>query len=473
VHIGSTWLSFGLSGALLFGALDANANGRFPTAQQLAPSPTDPTLLGMMATFGVVLSEDQGASWNWICEMAVGYQSNENPVLGITSTNSILVGAFEGLGITTDRGCTWSFSSSGIRDPVIDLVVEPSNTHTALILSSGYLGQDDAGSTFTSRVWITKDDGATFSQVGGNLDPDILPETIEVAPSDATRVYASGTRRIGGVPYGVLLASTNSGQSFTETDFALLETDAGPTDRAPYIAGVDPTNPNRVYVRVDNIDGSRLLVSDDGLATTRQVWQAQGDLLGFVVSPDGTKVYAGGPNDGLHVASSTALDFSNQTWPGQVQCLTFYGSQLLACSNEVSGFVVGSSTDDGATWTAVLHLSCVAGPLACPATSLETTQCAPNWPTQLATLGGPDPSCSGDGGVEAGADSGSGAPPPQTTPSASKSKGGCSLSSPGLDVAAPRVAIALAGVSLAAFVARRRRRRPARGDVNRDPGAPG
>jgi hypothetical protein len=59
------------------------------------------------------------------------------------------------------------------------------------------------------------------------------------------------------------------------------------------------------------------------------------------------------------------LDFTTQTWPGAVQCLAFQGSRLLACSDEVSGFVVGASTDDGASFTPLLRLSCVRGPLAC------------------------------------------------------------------------------------------------------------
>ncbi len=273
----------------------------------------------MMATFGVVLSKDNGASWSWICEMAVGYQSSENPVLGVTSNDTVLISTFEGLGLTTDRGCTWTSQAGGIADPVVDLVVEPGDTHSALVLSSGYVGQDDAGSAYNTRIWVTHDDGTTFTQVGSSFDPEIIPETIEVAPSDATRVYASGTRRINQVPYGVLLASTNGGQSFTETDFPLVAGDGGLIDRAPYVAAVDPTNPDRVYVRVDNIDGTRLLVSDDGLATTHQVWQAQGNLSGFALSHDGTKIYAGGPNDGLYVESSTALDFSEQT-SGRGRC---------------------------------------------------------------------------------------------------------------------------------------------------------
>jgi hypothetical protein len=448
-----------LASAVLF-APDARANGRFPTAQQLAPSPTDPTFVPLMATFGVVISKDTGANWDWVCELAVGYESSENPTLGVTANNAVLISTFEGLGVTTDRGCTWTIGVGGITDPAIDLVVEASDRHSAFVLSSSYLGQGDAGSTYNSRIWVTHDDGATFAQVGSSLDPDIIPETIDVAPSDATRVYVSGTRRVAGVPTGVLLRSTNGGTSFTETDFVLVSGDAGLIDRAPYVAAVDPTNPDRVYVRVDNIDGTRLLVSDDGLATTHQVWQAKGQILGFALSADGTKVYVGGPNDGLYVTSSTALAFTSPVWPGQVECLAVKGTQLLACSNEVSGFAVGASSDDGATWSPLLHLNCVRGPLACAATSLVNTQCGPIWGTQQEQLGG---ACTADGGPEAGSgpggDGGHGSDAGPGTP-APPAKSGCNVSTPSPETGG--ASLLAGGLAIGALFAVGRRRRTRR-----------
>jgi hypothetical protein len=438
----------------------ARANGRFPTAQQLAPSPTDPTFIPLMATFGVVISTDTGATWDWVCEGAVGYQSSENPTLGVTANNTVLIATFEGLGMTTDRGCTWSMGVGGITKPTVDLAVETTDPHSAFILTSGYLGLDDAGPSYDNRVWVTHDDGTTVTQVGASLDPDIIPETIDIAPSDATRVYISGTRKLAGVPSGVLLRSTDGGQTFAEADFPLLTGDAGLLDRAPYIAAVDPTNPDRVYVRVDNVDGTRLLVSDDGLATTKQVWQAQGQILGFAVSSDGTKIYAGGPLDGLYVTSRTALAFTQPVWPGQVECLALKGDALLACSNEVSGFLVGSSTDDGTTWTPLLHLSCVRGPLACAASSLVTTQCDSLWAAQDEQLGGP---CADDAGAEGGAPAGDGGASadagnaPSATP---KAGGGCSCSTPSLGGSGARfVGLGLALAALGVITGRRRARR--------------
>jgi MYXO-CTERM domain-containing protein len=408
-----------------------------------------------MATFGVLLSSDNGRSWGWVCEMAVGYQSSENPTLGITQTNNLLASTFEGLATTPDRGCTWTLPTAGLSDNVVDLVVEKSDPHSAYALTSKYTGQDDAGSTYDIRVWVTHDDGTTFTQVGPSLDQDIIPQTIDVAPSDGTRVYVSGTRRIGGVAYGALLSSTDGAQAFAELDVPLETSDAGLVDRAPYVTQVDPTNPNRVYVRMDNIDGTRLLVSDDGLASVRQVWQARGDLAGFALSADGTKVYVGGPNDGLYVTTSTALSFTKPVWPGQLQCLAVQTDRILACSTEASGFTVGASTDDGATWTPLLHLNCIDGPVACAASSLVTTQCAPYWATTIQDqLGG---ACTYEAGIEdAGPVADSGRPAAPESP-AKSAGGGCSAST--TESARAPATVGLAALTALLTVAARRRKK--------------
>ncbi|HEY2509729.1 MAG TPA: hypothetical protein VGI39_02700 [Polyangiaceae bacterium] len=437
----------------------ARANGRFPAAQQIVPSPHDPNVLALMATFGVEISQDNGANWDWVCETAVGYMSNDNPMLGITQSGNVLIGAFTGLGITTNLGCAWTLPTANIAGPVTDLVVLKSDPHSALVLASKYLAQDDAGAaTYTTTIYATHDDGATFTPVGNPLDPEILPATIEVAPSDGQRVYVSGTRRVNGAPTNVLLASTDGGQTFKETDYAAVGTDAGVTDRDPYIAAVDPGDPNRVYIRQDNIDGTRLLVSDDGLATTREVWRAAGSLVGFALSPDGSKVFVGSDMDGLRVADKTALDFTKQVWNGQVLCLAFQGSRLLACSNEASGFAVGASNDQGVTWTPLLHLGCVRGPLACGPNSQVTIACSPNWPAQQQTLGGPDPTCAADAGTGTGGGGDGGG---TTTPGTPGSKGcSCSAAGSGGMGAWLAGAVALAGgIGLGA----RRRARSRRG----------
>src|SRR4051812_2930136 len=74
----------------------ARANGRFPAANQLVASRTDPDFFVLRTTFGILFSHDHGTTWDWICEKAVGYGGVEDPSMGLTSTG-VIAGVFSGL----------------------------------------------------------------------------------------------------------------------------------------------------------------------------------------------------------------------------------------------------------------------------------------------------------------------------------------------------------------------------------------
>jgi hypothetical protein len=164
-----------------------------------------------------------------------------------------------------------------------------------------------------------------------------------------------------------------------------------------------------------------------------------------------------------------------------VQCLATHGADLWACSDEPSGFIAGVSQDDGATFTAKLHLTTIGGPAQCPAgtTSSICTEtdvdaaipynpfgslctnlgacydAGPPLPLQLACdEAGACGSGSSSGGSGGGSGSGSGGGDAGSAGSGSPGKSsGCSLASGG------GVAGALVGVGVALLAARRRRRR--------------
>jgi hypothetical protein len=431
----------------------ARANGRFPAANQLVVSPTDPTFLVLRTTFGILFSHDRGANWDWICEKAIGYGGVEDPSMGMTAS-SVLAGTFEGLSVSTDKGCGWAFANT---DQVVDVVVEHGDPKSAFAITSKYSGEGDGGETlFATKVLATSDDGAHFTTLTGTIEADILAETIEVAASDPHRLYVSGVKTdAAGTTVGAFLVSKDDGANYTQYAIAMDPK----TERAPFISAVDPSNADRVYVRVKGTNGTRLLVTDDGGVTFRTVLTAQGDLLGFALSADGAKVYIGGPNDGLLVAARDTLKFT-QTSSIQVQCLTMIGTTLFACSNEASGFIVGTSADDGKTFTPSLHLGCLRGPLACAA-SASSTQCVADFPALQQQLG-VGATC---GPVTPGSDAGPTPTPDAGTPDAGtpitpapapSASGGCN--------AAPSPRTAFAGSALAilgaaiAFLARKRRR---------------
>jgi hypothetical protein len=136
---------------------------------------------------------------------------------------------------------------------------------------------------------------------------------------------------------------------------------------------------------------------EGGPPDIRTIFNAQAALLGFALSADGSKLWIGGPKDGVQLASTTDFQFASKS-KLEIQCLTIADDGLWACSNEKSGFVAGLSKDEGATFEAKLHFCDIRGPLACAAGAKASEQCAASWPAQKSQLG-----CGGGMEGEAGA----------------------------------------------------------------------
>jgi hypothetical protein len=446
----------------------ARANGRYPQAMQVVVAPNDPTHLYLRNTFGLLVSKDSGATWDWICESAYGDTTNYDPEIGVTANEEIVIASSNGLWTSPD-GCTWSATPAIGAKFATDLVVRSDDASQALAVTSDYAGADAGVSSFASQVFATSDDGATWSALGAPVTPPVLVATIEVAKSDASRIYLSGFQTGVTTSSAYILASTDQGAHWTASAVPLVAGDLG-----VYLAAVDPTNADRVYVRTANESGgvttARLLVSDDGAQTFRAVYSG-GAMLGFALSPDGSEVFVGGlwPSDGLHVASSTALTFTQQATLS-IECLGANGGSLYECGDAFSSFPLGVSGDEGVTFKAALDFHAIRGPLACPANS-PVAACAAQWPALQAQLG----IAGSDGGGTASSDAAAApgdastdddaAPatsaPPSAAPAPSDSGGGCDTAPDG-----PRSAWAVGSLlaALAAVGARRLRRSRSRFD---------
>lgn len=372
-----------ITAAAVASASHALANGQFPAANQVVVSPSDPRMLVLRTTFGVLVSRDRGQSWDWICEQAIGYPNGEEAFLGITSDSTIIGGTFGGLVLSSDRGCSWSGSrdlTSG--NPITDLTVYPASPENVVALSSAFSGDAQGQLSYVTKLFATADNGGHWEQLGDALAPTTKALTVEVTKSDPDRIYVSGTRARddGNGWVGVLFVSRDAGAHWQERTLELTA-----DERAPYIAAVAPTNADRVYVRTFGVTG-RLLVSDDAGESFRSVLSA-GQLLGFALSPDGSRVYVGGPSDGLWVADAAELRFEQKS-DVAVRCLTASGSTLFVCSTEEDGFSVGATEDEGTTLSPVLTYDAIRGPLACPSEA-SAAVCPAFWSNQRAALGLP------------------------------------------------------------------------------------
>jgi mono/diheme cytochrome c family protein/photosystem II stability/assembly factor-like uncharacterized protein len=441
---------FALASAMALPIAPAFANGRYPSANQLVISHSNPQLMVLRTTFGILVSPDGGANWDWVCESAVGYgrdDAAEDPAIGL-GVASIILGTQEGLVASRDTGCSWAFANGA---PTIDVALRPDVPGSGLALSSNP-SRIDGGVLFLPALLETRDDAVTWAPYGAPLDALVRPDTVEVTASDPHRVYVSGVKLVQGVAQGVLLASADDGQTWREGAVPAF----APNDEAVLVGAVDPTNADRVYLRIVQFFGGALVVTDDGGRTFRSpVLTSPVPMPGFALSPDGSKVYVG-TDTGLLVAKASDLVFA-RTSSIPIQCLAATDTTLFACSSDEAGcFSLGVSTDDGAHFTPVLRLDRIRGPLRCSATS-AVSQCAAQWPAlrdALAPPASPTQSpCAPGGGNGADPDGGAAHATPEP---ARKAASGCLCAGPG--AYPPGWALGLLGMAAAIGVFARRAR---------------
>lgn len=186
-------------------------------------------------------------------------------------------------------------------------------------------------------------------------------------------------------------APTDGGQSFQTLE---IPTDASQQEH-PYIAAIDPDNPDQLYVRTDHwaydpmagvaYANDALLYSDDGGASFVELVRAGAKLFGFSFSPDGTELLVGYGDPveagGLRMTDEAALGIYRapkgsssfeQRYAGSVSCLTWTGQGLYACTLEAdTGFSLGLIADtefdlsQPAEIEPLLSVKDVAGPIEC------------------------------------------------------------------------------------------------------------
>jgi hypothetical protein len=378
--------------AALLLSLPAAANGRFPQSNQYAFSPSDNNLIILRTSYGILTSHDNGGTWAFVCEDALGISTVStlvDPPIGLTQNNSLLVGVLEGVGFTplgldvsTDVGCNWNCVGPLAGQNVVDLTVRPNAPASAVAVMSTYDSPDANVFSFNNQVFETTDNGATWSPIGTTIDQTVQVTAIEVAKTDPNRLYVAGTRGYGSFQKAVLFVSVNKGQAWIEGDLSSAQYDPS-MEMSIFIGGVDPTNDGRLYLRSQGqyTGGlSRLTtvtVGSDGTPSfkTTDVFQVSGlehgsprlagELLGFALSADGSKVYVGTEEDGLWVAQTSDMNFTKNS-SLSVQCLATRGSELWACGPAVDGFIAGVSTDDGKTFTPKLPaIGDLTGAIAC------------------------------------------------------------------------------------------------------------
>jgi len=419
----------------------ASANGRFPAASQLVVDPSDPARLAVRTTFGLMQSTDRGASFRWICERALGYEGVYDPAIAVPGDGSLLIALPDGLSRSSDRGCVWKRAGAPVAgEYIIDLAIDPNDPKRVVAITALAEGSP-MGSQ--AKLFESLDSGATFTRTV-LLPEDFRPQTVDLAKGAPKRIYASGLSPFA--RFAMVVRSDDAGATWTEATFDIAD------GRGAYIAGVDPTNPDRLYLRIDGESADDLLFSPDGAGSINKILSGP-QLLGFAIAPDGKGVAAGGPGMGVHVAGPDH-SFKKVADHG-VQCLTWSTEGLYACGRDpLDPFAIGRSTDGTSAFSTLLRLADLE-PLRCDKGTTTEDLCPAFWPEVSRLIGktggvdaGPDATPMIDAGTDAGAD----AATPSTPPSDDE---GCGCAVPGRG-AAPTALVALA--LLAASGLRRRKR---------------
>jgi hypothetical protein len=484
-------------------SVPSRANGRFPAANQLVFAPNDPNLVVLRATYAVLPSSDNGATWRYLCEGVLGLPSDqgEDPSIGLMADDSLLagvpgyVGGGIGLSVSADRGCNWNCIGGGLTSQsVVDVAVRPDIPSSAVALTGTYLPSDSALDNTYSQVFQTTDNGKTWAAIGTPIDPSVIVTTIDVTKTDPQRIYVTGTRGFGADRTASLFVSGNGAKTWVEKPIAQFDPNQ---ELAVYIGAIDPTNADRVYLRSNALltgGQSRIYFTRNAGADASTTFSMSGslpdqggfdveeagandvtgELLGLALSPDGSKIYIGTVESGLWVANTSDMVFTQKNANVRVRCLVTRNQELWACSDSLSGFVVGESIDDGATFAPKMQyvssvcgpVECTAspgGPLGCGATD-NASSCASAYQSfcaldDTANVCG---ACGGDGGASrdaaggASLDGGAGGVARDAGPTAPATPS--STSSCGCSIVGGRGATGFAaGLALAAMALRRRR----------------
>ncbi len=425
----------------------ARANGRPPLTNGIAFRPGDPQSLYVRSTFGLLISHDDGCSFRWVCEQAIGYGGTFDPKYAVGPDGTLYATTFDGLRLSRDGGCSWVTATEELprTDPgsIFDIWIDALE-----IAPNGDVWVATAESANSNDVFRSRDGGVTFVP-RGVASTSVWWKSVKVAPTDAQRVYVTGYQVSGPAdpdggqppPTAHFLRSDTSGDAWTPSDLAGVVFGSTPI---VYVAAVDPTNADIVLMTSSGGNapaGDRLYRSTDGAVTFTEVL-ATSDTIRDVVFHGSTVLVA--TLGGGSFQATDGVTFTAIANPPQLGCLGDRAGTLFGCgANWQPDFKAVTTSTDAATWDKVFRFVELAGPIACPAGTTSATLCDPLWPALRDQFGATGPTC---GAVP------DGATPDAVDPIKPLDSGGCCDTSSG----APYGAALLAGLALIAGSRRKR-----------------
>jgi MYXO-CTERM domain-containing protein len=376
--------------ALLAPRRAAYANGRFPAAQHVVIGPgASSDVIALRVTFGLILSTDGGRTFRWMCEEGLYVpfvpRLEFDPPIELSARRAVVFGYEIGIRYLTD-----TCKAEDVREvrsrSFSDLTSDP----TGRIL---YAVEDTEGMPGAVYRGDGDNDTPTFARQGSGVR-GVRFDTIEVAPSNPMRLYLSARSIPDELPS--LYRSDDGGVTLTPLPRM------GELADSLWVSGVDPRDPDTLYVRAARGLDTELRRSRDGGRTFQRVLTLPEPMLGFALSDDGRTVWVGSASGGL-LRSEDGGDTFRVVHRLPIMCLRQHAGALYACSEwTLQGFILGRSRDRGDTFEPVLQVTDEArflGPGTCASPSEGAMICAERWPAFRRSLVDAEQFLNDDGGV--------------------------------------------------------------------------
>jgi hypothetical protein len=376
-----------LAGLLVVGlAATANANGRDPYTSTINFQRGNEQHIVAGMTFGAVVSKDGGATWEWMCERAIGYGGNYDPDYIYTSTGAVFATTFDGLKVSRD-GC--SFVST---PPGMTFVSEAEGGPDGAL----YYAAADAAD---SKIYRSVDDGNNWPVSANPGQPGDWWSSLAVAPSNAQRIYVTGYRLDGVNPkVNLLFTSTDRGVSYTPMTMTGITTVSA--NSVLEVVGISPTTDTTLYLKVSFENGQ----SGDSIYRSTNAGQSWTKILSkdsifglAFLAKDATTCVAGTREAGAFVstncATATTPTWTELTTAPHIGCLhkdsagtvwactQNYDSVLPTVTIPSDGYGIMKTTDL-TNWTGVLKYQDIKAPVACAAGTDQEDKCVQRYMDQ-------------------------------------------------------------------------------------------
>lgn len=330
-----------LSLAVLVGATPARADGSFPEPQHILLPAARPQQIILGTNFGLLFSDDDGATWSFSCEQplsayAVGYQLGAHPTQRVFAMT-----AGAGLIHSDDDSCSWTAARGTLTDVMpYSLAIDPSNWRRVYVI--GVLRE---GPRVGESLYVSDDGGLTFGEPVFTAPVRSALLTVMVAPSRPSTLYATMFSTPENHP--ILLRSGDSGEHWEVVADLVDALGENPFE----LLSIDPSDENRLYVRILEASAETLAISDDGgLSFVRSV-SFPGKLRAFLKLASGTILVGGTAGSDPLGYRSTDSALSFEPWPEapHVHALAERNGKLyVAGENFWDGYAIAVSDDEGA-----------------------------------------------------------------------------------------------------------------------------